>query len=311
MQVQGKTVLVTGGGGFLGTHLVSHLEQSGAEVCAPPSADYDLVRYEEADRALARFRPAIVVHAAADVGGIGYNRLYPADIFRNNLLMSCNVLEACRRNNVEKLVVIGSACAYPGEVTGTLREADFLTGPMHPSVECYGLSKRALYLGAKAYREQHGLNSILLVLTNLYGPHDKFDPEESHVVAALIRKFVEAVENAEPAVECWGTGAPIREFLYAGDCAEAVLRAAERYDGLEPLNIGTGTGTSIKELAELTARITGFTGEVRWDTTRPDGAMKKVLDVSRMVEVLDWSPPTSLEEGLRKTIQWYRQNRSS
>lgn len=189
-----------------------------------------------------------------------------------------------------------------------MNEADFLAGPMHLSVECYGFSKRALYLGARAYREQHGLDSVFLVLTNLYGPHDKFDPEESHVVAALVRKFVGAVGRGDPAVECWGTGAPIREFLYAPDCAEAVLRAAERYEAPEPLNVGTGIGTSIGELADLIGRITGFEGEVRWDAAQPNGAMKKVLDVSRMTAALGWSPPTGLEEGLRATVEWYRAN---
>ncbi|MCK4282899.1 MAG: NAD-dependent epimerase/dehydratase family protein, partial [Candidatus Brocadiae bacterium] len=280
------------------------------------SGECDLTRYEEAARLFADVRPEIVVHAAADVGGIGYNRLYPADIFRNNLLMACNVLEACRRHSVavrrpgvQKLVIVGSSCAYPGEVPATMREADFLAGPMHPSVECYGFSKRALYLGAKAYGEQFGLNSIFLLVTNMYGPHDKFDPKESHVVAALVRKFVEACDSGDPAVECWGTGAPVREFLYVEDCAEAVLRAAERYEGPDPLNVGTGIGTSIRELAETIARITEFDGEVCWDATKPDGAMKKVLDVSRMVEALDWSPPTGLEEGLGRTIEWYRANR--
>ncbi len=308
MQVQGKAVTVTGGGGFLGTHLVARFRRAGADVSAPRSTDYDLTRPEDTRSAFERFRPAVVVHAAAAVGGIGYNRLYPADIFRNNLLMSCNVLEACRRHGVEKVVIIGSACAYPGDVTGTLNEADFLAGPMHASVECYGFSKRALYLGARAYGEQYGLQSIFLVLTNLYGPHDKFEPEESHVVAALVRKFVEAADRGDPAVECWGTGAPIREFLYAPDCAEAVVRAAERYDAPEPLNVGTGIGTSIKELAEMLARITGFEGEVKWDASKPDGAMKKVLDVSRMKEALDWVPTTGLQDGLRATVEWYRAN---
>jgi len=308
VQVRGKRVMVTGGGGFLGTHLLARFKRAGADVAAPRSAECDLTLREGARAAFERSRPAVVVHAAADVGGIGYNRLYPADIFRNNLTMTCNVLEACRRHGVEKLVIIGSACAYPGDVTGTLNEADFLAGPMHPSVECYGFSKRGLYLGARAYREQYGFDSIFLVLTNLYGPHDKFDPDESHVVAALVRKFAEAAERGGPVVECWGTGAPIREFLYAPDCAEAVLRAAERYDAPEPLNIGTGIGTSIRELAEMLARITGFEGELRWDASKPDGAMKKVLDVSRMKEALDWRPPTGLQDGLRATVEWYRAN---
>lgn len=306
MEVNGKRVMITGGGGFLGTHLVERFRQGGAEASVPRHAEFDLARADGAEAALRRFRPDIVVHAAADVGGIGYNRLYPADIFRNNLLMSCNVLEACRQNGVDKLVVVGSACAYPGEVAGTMREADFLDGAMHPSVECYGFSKRALYLGAKAYRTQYGLDSTFLLLTNLYGPCDKYGPEDSHVVAALVRRFVEAAEADVPSVDCWGTGTPIREFMYAPDCAEAIFRATERYSAPEPLNIGTGIGTSIRQLAELIADITGYGGKVMWDASKPDGAMRKVLDVSRMKEALDWSPPTSLRDGLAETVAWYR-----
>ena len=309
MQINGKKIAITGGGGFLGTHLAARFEQGGANVCVPRSAQCDLRDYGPANAWLQEVRPDVVVHAAADVGGIGYIRACPADIFRNNLLMCCNVLEGCRRIGVEKLVIIGSACAYPGEVSGVLREEDFLAGQMHTSVESYGFSKRALYLGAKAYRDQYGLNSIFLVLTNLFGPHDKYDPAESHVVAALIRKFVEAVDNDDPVVECWGTGTPIREFLYAPDCAAAAFLAAELYHDLQPLNIGTGVGTSIKELAETVARLAQFRGEIRWDTNKPDGAMKKVLDVSHMTEALSWRPSTSLEDGLRRTIQWYRENR--
>jgi GDP-L-fucose synthase len=309
MQIAGKRVAITGGGGFLGTHLAERFRRGRAEVSVLRSADFDLLRPDEAGRAVRELRPQLLVHAAADVGGIGYNRLRPADIFHNNLLMACNVLRACRDHGVGKLVIIGSACAYPGKVEGTMKEADFLGGPMHPSVECYGLSKRALYLGARAYREQYGLESVFLLLTNLYGPHDKYGEEDSHVVAALIRRFVEAVERHEPVVECWGTGRPVREFLYAPDCADAVFRAAEVYEGPEPLNVGTGIGTSIRDLAEMIADATGFQGEIRWNTAMPDGAMKKVLDVSRMKSVLQWRPATSLREGIALTVEWYRNSR--
>jgi GDP-L-fucose synthase len=183
---------------------------------------------------------------------------------------------------------------------------------MHPSVEVYGLSKRALYLGAEAFRQQLGLNSIFLVITNLFGPHDKYNPKDSHVVAAMIRRFVEAVDDDVPGVTCWGTGSPTREFMYAADCAEAIAEATERYSGTDPLNIGTGTGTTIKELAELTAKAAGYTGTVEWDTTKPDGAMYKVLDTSRMTDVLDgFVATTSIEEGLRTTVEWFREARPS
>lgn len=306
-----RRVLITGGRGFLGTYLVQRFEQAGDDVVAAGGLECDLRHALSVTTLLARLQPDIVVHAAADVGGIGYDRDFPAGVFRNNLLMTCNVLEACCQLPVEKLVLIGSSCAYPGDTPDLLREADFMAGPMHPSVECYGFSKRALYLGARAYRKEYGLNSIFLLLTNIYGPHDKFDPEESHVVAALVRKFVEAADQGDPVVECWGTGAPIREFLYAADAAEAVYRATECYESPEPLNIGTGIGTSIRELAQMIARLTGFKGVIGWDSTKPDGAFKKVLDVSHMRAALAWSPSTGLEEGLRQTVDWYRRHPAS
>jgi GDP-L-fucose synthase len=302
--LKGKRICLTGGSGFLGTNIKEYLRENGIEFSCPTRAEYDLTRPEDTERMLAKMHPDIILHAAADVGGIGYNRLYPADIFRNNLRMAVNILDAAARHKVAKCVLIGSACAYPGETQGKLKEDEFLNGPMHESVEVYGFSKRALYLGAKAYRKQYGLNSIFLLLTNLYGPHDKFDPSESHVVAALIRKFMEAARDNLPEVVCWGTGKPVREFLYSRDCAEAICLAAEKYNSPEPLNIGTGVGTTIQELAELLRRATGYKGNIRWDASKPDGAMKKVLDVSRMKLFLGWEPQTSLEDGLRKTIEW-------
>ena len=305
MRVQGKRVLVTGGSGFLGRHVVSQLRDQGAQVFAPRSKEYNLTRIEDTMQALNAVSPDIVIHAAANVGGIGYNRLFPAQIFRDNLLMACNILEACARVGIEKLAIVGSACAYPGEASGDLREEQLLSGPLHPSVACYGLSKRALFIGSEAYRNQYGLNSIFLVITNLYGPWDKYDPNESHVVAALVRRFIEAKEANQPEVICWGTGTPVREFLYVEDCAQAISVAVEKYDKPGPLNIGTGIGNSIEELAVTTAEVVGYTGEIRWDTTKPDGALRKVLDVTRMKTELDWQPKTSLKEGLAATAAWY------
>jgi len=308
---EGKKVIVTGGKGFLGSHITDKLRESGAKVIALGSRDYNLVELSDTLRMMEDYKPEIVIHAAADVGGIGYNRLYPADIFYNNLKMATNILEASKQAELEKLIIIGSACAYPGEATGVLKEEDFLAGPMHESVEVYGFSKRALYLGAKAYKKQYGLNSIFLVLTNLYGPRDKFDPKESHVVAALIKKFVDAKIEGKKEVVIWGTGSPIREFLYVEDCAEAILLAGEKYSDVEPLNIGTGIGTSIKDLVYMIKEITEFDGELVWDTSKPDGAMKKVLDVSKMRKVLNWKPPTPLKEGLIKTVEWYKRYRDT
>ena len=306
MELTGKRVMVTGGGGFLGGSIVRRLEQEKAEVSTVRRKDHDLVDRAATMRAFEEIRPDVVVHAAADVGGIGYNRLFPADIFHNNVAMTANILDASAAAGVEKLVIVGSACAYPGDAVDVLKEEDLLAGPLHESVECYGISKRLLYMGAKAYHQQHGLNSIFLVLTNLYGPEDKFDPTDSHVIAALVRKFVESTERGEPEVVCWGTGRPVREFLYVDDCAEAIVRAAKMYDELDPLNVGTGTGTTIKELAETLRDVSGFKGEVVWDTTKPDGAAYKVLDISRMRERLQWEPGTSLREGLQRTVEWFR-----
>lgn len=305
-----KKVMVTGGSGFLGSFIVESLERRGHEVSVPRSKDYDLTDLESTRSAISDLSPDLIVHAAADVGGIGYNQLFPADIFANNLRMACNVMQAASESSIEKLVNVGSACAYPGEVDGLMKEDSFLEGAMHPSVEVYGLSKRALYLGAEAYRQQFGLNSIFLVITNLYGPKDKYNPKDSHVVAAMIRRFVEAVDDDVPGVVCWGTGSPTREFMYAADCAEAIVEAAESYSGIEPLNIGTGVGTTIKDLAELTAKAAGYDGTIDWDSSKPDGAMYKVLDVSRMDKALNgFKATTSIEDGLKQTVEWFREVR--
>ncbi len=305
MKLSGKRITVTGGGGFLGRALVERFAQQGAEVSAPRSAQYDLVDLDATRRMLSDQRPDVLIHAAADVGGIGYNRLYPADIFFNNLVMSANILQVANQHSVEKLVIVGSACAYPGDAPGTLVEQDLLEGSLHESVECYGFSKRALFIGMKAFKEQYGLNSIFPVLTNVYGPWDKMDPDNSHVVAALIRKFVEAKRNREPQVVCWGTGRPVREFIYVEDAADAIVLATRSYDDTEPLNVGTGIGTSIKELADLFVDVTGFQGSVVWDTSKPDGALGKVLDVNRINTQLGWEAKIPLAEGLARTVEWY------
>jgi len=303
-----KTVLVTGGSGFLGSHLVEKLKEKNAKVFTSKSSENDLTKMDCVLELFEKVKPDYVFHASADVGGIGYNRVSPADIFRNNVLMAVNVLEACRLNKVKKLINIGSACAYPGEVDGLMSEDNFLDGAMHESVEVYGFSKRSLYLGGKAYLKQYGLNSIFLILTNLYGERDKFDPKESHVVAALIKKFVDAKRNNEAFVQCWGTGNPVREFMYAQDCAESIIKLAEVYNKQEPVNIGVGQGTSIKELAELLKKVTKYEGEIVWETSMPDGAMYKVLNIEKLKKLTGINEFTSLEKGLELTIDWYMKN---
>ncbi len=314
INLKDKRILVTGGGGFLGSYIVEKLEEHGVpetQIFAPPSSDYDLTNSENYQRAFEKFNPNIIIHAAAKVGGIGYNAKYPTAIFRDNLLMALNILDLSRRNNIEKLTIVGSACMYPGELTGHFREEDLSSGALHPTVEVYGFSKRALLAGAKAYQKEYGLNFSFVVPTNLYGPRDTFDPDRSHVVAALIRKFVDAHQDGKPEVVCWGTGKAVREFMWAGDAAEAIVRLTQTENYSEPLNIGTGTGTSIKELAEITARLVDYQGQTVWDTSRPDGAMQKVLDVSRMKTVLNFEPTVNLEEGLKRTINWYATNRKA
>ncbi len=306
MVLKDKKICITGGSGFLGTNLKNYFEKKKVNVFIPRSTDYDLCKFGDAQRMITDSKPDIIIHAAADIGGIEYNRMYPADVFRNNLSMAINILEVARRNNIEKVTSIGSACAYPGYVAGELKEENLLNGPMHESVEVYGFSKRALYLGARAYKQQYGLDSIFLALSHIYGPYDKYDPEEkeSHVLAALIRKFVKAKQNGGKKVICWGTGKPIREFLYVEDCAEAIYLATESYNKLEPLNIGTGIGTTIKELAETIKDITKFKGQIIWDTSKPDGANEKVLNINKMQKELNWKPETGLREGIQKTIGW-------
>ncbi len=304
-----KRVLVTGGAGFLGRHIVERLQDTGCEFFVPRKKQFDFTRLEAAGECLATFKPQVVIHGAAYYGGIWINQLYPGRIFYENLVMGANLMEAARQHDVEKFVQIGTACSYPGYLENELAEKDLWNGLPHETVVNYGMTKKILAIQALAYKKQYGLDSIHLILTNLYGPRDTFHPDRSHVVAALIRKFVEAKQSGAPEVEVWGTGQPIREFLYVDDCAAAILLAAEKYEALEPMNIGTGIGTSIRELAESIMQVTGYPGAIRWNTSKPDGQMKKILEVSKMRRVLNWQPPTSLRAGLEKTIAWYVANK--
>jgi GDP-L-fucose synthase len=308
----GRRVTITGGAGFLGQHLVKRFRSMGAEVFAPCKRDYDFIGLDACLRCLLEHPADVLVHAAAYYGGIGINQTEPGRLYYSNLVMGANLMEAARLAKVAKVVNIGTACSYPGYLEGQLKEADLWAGPCHASVVNYGLTKKMLAIQGQAYKRQYGLDSIHLVLTNLYGPGDSYNPDRSHVVAALVRKWVEADLVKAPSIEVWGTGKPIREFIYVEDCADAIILAAEKYnDAATPLNIGTGIGTSIRELVETINSVTGYRGQLVWNSDKPDGALMKVLDVSRMTQVLDgWTAPTNLRAGLARTIAWYRANKA-
>ena len=311
MKIARKRVLVTGGSGFLGRVIVEKLRGKGANVYVPRSKYCDLVDYRACMQLFKTVMPQIVIHSGAYYGGIEINQKYPGKIYFKNLIMGANVLEMCRKWDVEKVISVGTACSYPGYLEGDLKEENLWDGPCHESVRNYGMTKKMLCIQQEAYKKQYGLDGIHLILTNLYGEHDSYNTERSHVVAALIRKFVEAKMNGDKEVEIWGTGKPIREFIYVRDASEAIVRATEEYNDLVPMNIGVGEGTSIKKLANLIKDIVDFQGELIWNSSKPDGAKKKVLDVSRMKSVLKWTPETSLREGLEKTISWFSENYES
>jgi GDP-L-fucose synthase len=310
MPFSGKRVTVTGGAGFLGSHVVERLRARGAEVFVPRSRDYDLVSGDAVRRCYRDGRPDIVIHLAAQVGGIGANRVNPGRFFYANLMMGAQLIEEGRRHGVEKFVAIGTVCAYPKFTPVPFREDDLWNGYPEETNAPYGLAKKMLLVQAQAYRQQYGLNAIYLLPVNLYGPRDNFDPESSHVIPALIKKCCEAVDRGERTIEVWGTGTASREFLYVEDCADGILLAAERYAGSEPVNLGAGREITIKQLVELIATLTGFQGEIHWDSSKPDGQPRRMLDVSRARQLFGFAATTDFEAGLRKTIDWYRTRRS-
>lgn len=306
----GKRIVVTGGAGFLGRQVVAQLAARGAEdIVVPRSQDCDL-REAKACRQAVRGAD-LVIHLAARVGGIGLNRARPAELFYDNAVMGIQLLDACRRAGVGKVVLIGTICAYPKLTPVPFREEDLWAGYPEETNAPYGLAKKMLLVQAQAYRRQHGLHSIYLLPVNLYGPHDNFNLETSHVIPALIRKMLEAREAHAPSVTLWGTGNPSREFLYVEDAAEGIVLAAERYDGAEPVNLGTGQEITIRDLAHLVARLTGYTGEILWDPSKPDGQPRRCLDVSRARERFGFVAKTTLEDGLRKTLAWWQSARRS
>ena len=301
---QGRSTVVTGGGGFLGAPAVQLLEELGANVRVIRSADHDLRDQRAARDAVDGAE--VVVHLAARVGGIGFNRRNPAPLAYDNLIMGANIFEASRDAGVSKLVAACSVCAYPKITPVPFKEDDLWNGYPEESNAPYGIAKKMLIVLSDSYRRQYAFDSCAPVLANLYGPGDNFDLEDSHVIAAMVRKYVEATERDEPEVVLWGTGNPSREFLYVDDAARALVLAAERYDSSDPVNIGTGRETRIRDLAETIARLTGYQGKTAWDTARPDGQPTRYLDVSRARERIGFEAEVELEEGLRRTIESFR-----
>lgn len=300
-------VLVTGGTGFLGLHLIDRLRSSGTDPFVPRHADYELTDPRDVERLFLDADPDLVFHLAAEVGGIGANRARPGRFWYANMMMGANVLEQSRLAKVRKVVLVGTICAYPKFTPVPFREHDLWNGYPEETNAPYGVAKRALLTGAQAYRAEYGLNTIYLLPVNLYGPGDAFELETSHVIPALIRKMLEATERGDREVVLWGDGSPTREFLYVRDCADALVLAAERYNGEEPVNLGTGEEIAIRDLAALVGDLTGYTGEIVWDTSKPNGQPRRRLDVSRAEKLFGFCARTPFREGLERTLAWYRE----
>ena len=304
-----KRVVVTGGGGFLGSYVLEVLHARGCtNTFVPRSRDYDLRREADIVRLLDESHPEVVLHLAAVVGGIGANREHPGRFLYENLMMGVQLMEQSRRFGVRKFVTIGTVCSYPKFTPVPFREEELWNGYPEETNAPYGLAKKMLLAQGQAYRQQYQFNSIYLLPVNLYGPRDNFDPASSHVIPALIKKCVDAVEAGDDTITVWGTGKATREFLYAADAAEGIVLAAERYDGEEPVNLGAGVEISIKDLVELIARLTGFEGKIIWDASKPDGQPRRLLDTTRAERYFGFRARTSFEPGLARTVEWYRQS---
>jgi GDP-L-fucose synthase len=306
-----KRICVTGGAGFLGSHLITDLHARGASVIFIPTIEeYDLVNPVAIARMLADANPDVIIHLAAHVGGIGANREHPAEFFYDNLMMGVQLMHQAYERGVEKFVAIGTVCAYPKFTPVPFKEDDLWIGYPEETNAPYGLAKKMLLVQSQAYREQYGFNSIFLLPVNLYGPGDNFDPRSSHVIPALIRKCIEAQDDGVDHIVVWGDGSPTREFIYVKDAARGIALATEFYNESLPVNIGSGFEISIKDLAEKIASLTGFEGDLVWDTSKPNGQPRRALDTSRAKEKFDFEAQTDFDEGLRHTIEWYRSNRN-
>jgi GDP-L-fucose synthase len=305
-------VLVTGGSGFVGKYVLSELAQSGfTDVDAPSHADLDLLDLPQIEAYLRNRAPDAIVHLAAVVGGIGANQARPADFFYKNLIMGAELMEQARLAGVQKFVAVGTICAYPKFTPVPFKEEDLWAGYPEETNAAYGLAKKMLLVQAQAYRAQYGFNAIYLLPTNLYGPGDNFHPTDAHVIPDMIRKFIDAIESGQQVVTLFGTGNPSREFLFVRDCAQGIVAALQRYNGSEPINLGSGEEIRIADLARVVAEATGFRGEIRFDPTRPDGQPRRKLDTSRALREFGWQSTTRFTEGLRETVEWYRHVRGA
>lgn len=308
VELKGLNVAVTGGAGFLGSFVVERLKEKGANVFVPRSSVYNLVEREACRRLYRDSRPDVVIHLAAKVGGIGANRENPGSFFFENLMMGVQLMEEGRLYGLKKFVAIGTICAYPKFTPVPFKEENLWDGYPEETNAPYGLAKKMLLVQSQAYRAQYGFNSVYLLPVNLYGPGDNFDPKSSHVIPALIKKCFDALRAGSPSITVWGTGKATREFLYVEDAAEGIILAAERYDGSAPVNLGAGFEISIKDLVHKIASFSGFKGEIVWDTAKPDGQPRRCLDTTRAEREFGFRAKTGFDEGLKKTIEWYRKN---
>ena len=306
-----RRICVTGGAGFLGSYVTEKLRQRGCEnILIPAIEEYDLVQLDEIKRMYDDMKPDVVIHLAAVVGGIGANREHPGEFFYKNLIMGVQLIEEGRIREIEKFVAIGTVCAYPKFTPVPFKEEDIWNGYPEETNAPYGLAKKMLLVQSQAYRAEYDFNSIFLLPVNLYGPRDNFDPASSHVIPALIKKCVDAIEFGADYIECWGTGIVSREFIYADDAAEGILLATEHFNGADAVNIGSGFEITIKELVDKIAVLTGFKGEIRWDASKPDGQPRRCLDTSKAKELFGFEARTSFDEGLKATIEWYKKTRA-
>jgi len=305
-----KNVVVTGGAGFLGLFVIDSLKRKGCEnILVPKIEDYDLVKLSDIERMYDDMKPDIVIHLAAVVGGIGANREHPGEFFYKNLMMGVQLIEQGRLRNIEKFVAIGTICAYPKFTPVPFKETDLWIGYPEETNAPYGLAKKMLLVQSQAYRQEYGFNSIFLLPVNLYGPGDNFDPSSSHVIPALIKKCIDAIDVGSEKIVCWGTGKASREFIYAADAAEGIVLATENYNGVEPVNIGAGFEITIEDLVQKIIDLTGFKGRIEWDSSQPDGQPRRCLDTSQAKKLFGFESKTDFDEGLKKTIEWYRKNR--